>query len=180
MMDFIKDNAIIITISISFIALVVAIFRIKILREKHRIDKEEFANKKSNFSVFLEDCYRVSYSTSKIMNILFSIMITNRSSSKNTIIPKLEIDYIENNKTRTVKLSHNNGLFDKKHHGKIDKFTNNIQLDAKDIKSGWIIFQMPENLQDKRIERYRVIIQDGENNISNAESLLIKDIHYDD
>ncbi len=47
------------------------------------------------------------------------------------------------------------------------------------MKYGWIIFQIPEILKNKRIEKYRVIIQDGENNISKAESLLIKDIHYD-
>lgn len=180
MLDLLKENAVIVTISISFIALIVAILRTRILIQKHRIDKEEFVSKKSNFSIFLEDCYRISYSSSKTKNVLFSIMITNKSSSRNTVIPKLEIDYIENNITRTIKLSHNPNLFHEKYHSRIDKLGNSIQLDPKDIKSGWIISQIPENLRNKRIEKYRVIIQDGKDNTSEEESLLIKDIHYDD
>ena len=95
-------------------------------------------------------------------------------------MPKLEIDYLENGITRTIKLSHNKSLFHKKYHSQIDKFDNSIQLDPKDIRFGWIIFQIPEILKNKRIEKYRIIIQDGESNTSKAESLLIKDIHYDD
>ena len=56
----------------------------------------------------------------------------------------------------------------------------NIQLEPKDIKYGWVIFQIPEILKNRRIERYRIIVQDVENNISKAECLLIKEIHYDD
>ena len=56
----------------------------------------------------------------------------------------------------------------------------NIRLEPKDIKYGWVIFQIPEILKNRRIERYRIIVQDVENNVSKAESLLIKEIHYDD
>ena len=48
------------------------------------------------------------------------------------------------------------------------------------LKYGWVIFQIPEILKNRRIERYRIIVQDVENNVSKAESLLIKGIHYDD
>lgn len=180
MVDFIKNNLLIINIFISLIIVVGTIFQTKIMIQKHQIDKDEFTKKKNNFSIFLENCYRVSYSSSKKMNVLFSVMITNRSSNRNTFIPKLEIHYIDNNNLRNVKLTHNYNLFEENFHKEMNKFANSIPLDGKDIKSGWIIFQIPDDLRNKRIEKYRVIIQDGDNNISDAESLLIKDIHYND
>ena len=88
--------------------------------------------------------------------------------------------YIENGIIRTIKLSHNKNLFHKKYHSQIEKYDNNIRLEPKDIKYGWVIFQIPEILKNRRIERYRIIVQDVENNVSKAESLLIKEIHYDD
>ena len=80
----------------------------------------------------------------------------------------------------TIKLSHDKNLFHKKYHSQIERYSNNIQLEPKDIKYGWVIFQIPEILKNRRIERYRIIVQDVENNISKAECLLIKEIHYDD
>lgn len=71
-------------------------------------------------------------------------------------------------------------FFHKKYHSQIEKYDNNIRLEPKDIKYGWVIFQIPEILKNRRIERYRIIVQDVENNVSKAESLLIKEIHYDD
>lgn len=41
-------------------------------------------------------------------------------------------------------------------------------------------FSNSRNFKNRRIERYRIIVQDVENNISKAECLLIKEIHYDD
>ena len=177
MTDLIKENSVIIGIIISVVTLVIAIRQIKISYQKHKMDKEDFISKKPNFSVYLDNCYRMSYNSSKSINVLFCIMIINKSSYRNTVIPKLEIDYLKNGITRTIKLSHDKNLFHKKYHSQIDTFDNSIQLEPKDMKYGWIIFQIPEILKNKRIEKYRVIIQDGENNISKAESLLIKDIH---
>lgn len=180
MLDWFKENDVIITIFIGAIGLLFTIKQVIISIQKYRIDKEEFISKKSNLSISLEDCYRMSYSSSKNINVLFCIVVINKSFCRNTVMPKLEIDYLENGITRTIKLSHNKSLFHKKYHSQIDKFDNSIQLDPKDIRFGWIIFQIPEILKNKRIEKYRIIIQDGESNTSKAESLLIKDIHYDD
>lgn len=63
---------------------------------------------------------------------------------------------------------------------KIDKFGKNIQLDGNDIKSGWIIFQLPDYLLTKRIEQYEIVIKDGKNNTSTSSCLLVKEIHYED
>ncbi|KAA3704664.1 hypothetical protein F3F78_06575 [Bacteroides salyersiae] len=144
------------------------------------MDKEDFISKKPNFSVYIENCYRISYNSSKHTHAVFCITIKNKSSYRNTVLPKLEIDYIENGIIRTIKLSHDKNLFHKKYHSQIEKYDNNIRLEPKDIKYGWVIFQIPEILKNRRIERYRIIVQDVENNVSKAESLLIKEIHYDD
>lgn len=180
MLDLIRENNSLITIAISAIALIVTIIQVTIAIQNHRRNKEDFISKKPNLSVYLENCYRLSYNSSKSINVLFCIMIINKSSNRNTVIPKLEMDYLENGITRTIKLSHDKKLFHKKYHSQIDKFDNSIQLEPKDMKYGWIIFQMPEILKHKRIEKYRIIIRDGENNTSKAECLLIKEIHYDD
>ena len=156
MLELIQENNVIIGIIIGIITLFITMRQIIISNQKHRMDKEDFISKKPNFSVYIENCYR------------------------NTVLPKLEIDYIENGIIRTIKLSHDKNLFHKKYHSQIEKYDNNIRLEPKDIKYGWVIFQIPEILKNRRIERYRIIVQDVENNVSKAESLLIKEIHYDD
>lgn len=64
------------------------------------------------------------------------------------------------------------------HHG-VDGFGKSIQLESNDIKYGWIIFQLPNYLWTKRIEKYEIIISDGKNNISHSSCLLVKEIHYE-
>ena len=54
---------------------------------------------------------------------------------------------------------------------KLKNYDNNYSTrNLKDIKYGWVIFQIPEILKNRRIERYRIIVQDVENNVSKAES----------
>lgn len=180
MLEFIKANNIIIGTIVSIITLFITMRQIMISNQKHRMDKEDSISRKPNFSIYIENCYRISYYSSTHTHAVFCITIKNKSSYRNTVIPKLEIDYIENSILRTIKLSHDKNLFHKKYHSQIEKYGNNIQLEPKDIKCGWIIFQIPEILKNKRIEKYRIIIQDVENNISKEECLLIKEIHYED
>lgn len=63
----------------------------KISNQKHRMDKEDFISKKPNFSVYIENCYRISYNSSKHTHAVFCIIIKNKSSYRNTVLPKLEI-----------------------------------------------------------------------------------------
>ena len=176
MLELIQENSVIIGTIIGIITLFITIRQIRISNQKHRMDKEDFISKKPN----IENCYRISYNSSKHTHAVFCIIIKNKSSYRNTVLPKLEIDYIESGIIRTIKLSHDKNLFHKKYHSQIERYSNNIQLEPKDIKYGWVIFQIPEILKNRRIERYRIIVQDVENNISKAECLLIKEIHYDD
>lgn len=92
----------------------------------------------------------------------------------------MRIHYKENTTEHTVDLSHAPELFNEKKHPQIDKFGKNIQLDGNDIKSGWIIFQLPDYLLTKRIEQYEIVIKDGKNNTSTSSCLLVKEIHYED
>lgn len=180
MFEFIKENDVIINITICIITLFITMRQIWISNQKHRMDKEDFISKKPNISIYIENCYRISYNSSKNTHAIFCITIRNKSSYRNTVLPELEIDYIENGILRTIKLSHDKNLFHKKYHFQIEKYGNNIQLEPKDIKYGWVIFKIPEILKNRRIERYRIIVQDVDNNVSKAECLLIKEIHYDD
>lgn len=81
---------------------------------------------------------------------------------------------------RSVDLSHAPELFSDKMHPQIERLGKEIQLDSNDIKSGWIIFQLPNYLLTKRIEQYEIVITDGKNNTSNSSCFLVKEIHYED
>ena len=94
MLDLIRENNSLITIAISAIALIATIIQVTIAIQNHRRNKEDFISKKPNLSVYLENCYRLSYNSSKSINVLFCIMIINKSSNRNTVIPKLEMDYL--------------------------------------------------------------------------------------
>ena len=71
MTDLIKENSVIIGIIISVVTLVIAIRQIKISYQKHKMDKEDFISKKTNFSVYLDNCYRMSYNSSKSIMFCF-------------------------------------------------------------------------------------------------------------
>ena len=74
MLDLIRENNSLITIAISAIALIATIIQVTIAIQNHRRNKEDFISKKPNLSVYLENCYRLSYNSSKSINVLFCIM----------------------------------------------------------------------------------------------------------
>ena len=76
MTDLIKENSVIIGIIISVVTLVIAIRQIKISYQKHKMDKEDFISKKPNFSVYLDNCYRMSYNSSKSINLHIEIQLS--------------------------------------------------------------------------------------------------------
>ena len=96
MLELIQENNVIIGIIIGIITLFITMRQIIISNQKHRMDKEDFISKRPNFSVYIENCYRISYNSSKHTHAVFCITIKNKSSYRNTVLPKLEIDYIEN------------------------------------------------------------------------------------
>lgn len=170
----------IVGLMISFVGIVFAYVRIKIMWQKHNMDKQDFNNKKAKFSVFIADYYRLSHKSPQVIDILFNIKISNLSLSKNTVYPILRIYYKENSTERIVELSHMPELFSNIGRSEIDGFGKSIQLDSNDIKYGWIIFQLPNYLWAKRIEKYEIIVTDGKNNSYHSSCLLVKEIHYED
>ena len=105
MLELIQENNVIIGIIIGIITLFITMRQIIISNQKHRMDKEDFISKRPNFSVYIENCYRISYNSSKHTHAVFCITIKNKSSYRNTVLPKLEIDYIENGIIRTIKFA---------------------------------------------------------------------------
>ena len=65
MLELIQENSVIIGTIIGVITLFITIRQIRISNQKHRMDKEDFISKKPNFSVYIENCYRISYNSSK-------------------------------------------------------------------------------------------------------------------
>lgn len=74
MLELIQENNVIIGIIIGIITLFITMRQIIISNQKHRMDKEDFISK-SQISVYIENCYRISYNSSKHTHAVFCITI---------------------------------------------------------------------------------------------------------
>jgi hypothetical protein len=167
------------TIIVSSLALIVAICAFNINRKKYSFDKKDFENKKAKFLLYLENSYRFQKQEDEKF-LLFDIRITNFSSTKNSLIPKLKIEYFaENGAKNSVLLEHNPDLFDSNLQNNLTKLMREIRVEEKEIKSGWIIFRFPTHLVKKRIESYHLSLNDSLGNTSSVVCNLIKDIVYE-
>lgn len=163
---------------ITLIALCFGYQRLKIMSRKDKIDNTDFENKKSNFSVYLHQGYRLfDKEKKKLKFLLFNLDVSNKSSSKITVTPYINVKLkdIESK----IKLTHNKELFLQEYHSKIEKFENNISIEERGKKFGWIISEIPAELIDKRIEYLEVLCEDTSGNVSKVEFYLLKDIYYE-
>lgn len=177
--DFINSYYKIIGIVISVITIFFGYKKLKISLRKDKIDQLDHDNKKPSFYLYLHQGYRLyDKGKKKYKFLLFNLDVSNKSSSKITVTPFiiLKVRGIDNK----IKISHDKNLFLDKYHSKIEKFDNNIYLDERGKKSGWIISQIPNELIDKRIDYVEVICQDTLGNLSKVEYYLLKDIIYED
>ena len=164
---------------LTLVALKFGYMRLKIMYRKDKIDNSDFENKKSNFSVYLHQGYRLFDKEKKKLNFfLFNLDVSNKSTSKITVTPfvNIKLKDIDNK----IKLLHNKELFLQEYHSKIEKFESNISIEEKGKKSGWIICEIPAELIDKRIEYLEVLCEDTSGNVSKFELYLLKDIYYED
>uniref|UniRef100_UPI001F2C3458 hypothetical protein n=1 Tax=Bacteroides ovatus TaxID=28116 RepID=UPI001F2C3458 len=65
MLELRLENDVIIYIVRGIVTLCIAMRQVIISNQKHRMDKEDFISKRPNFSVYIENCYRISYNSSK-------------------------------------------------------------------------------------------------------------------
>tara|TARA_R110002073_G_scaffold72537_1_gene177061 strand:- start:21373 stop:21933 length:561 start_codon:yes stop_codon:yes gene_type:complete len=174
-----SDKRWLIATIIGLIGLYFGYKRIRIMSRKDKIDKTDFDNKKSNFSLYLHQGYRLfDKDKQKLKFLLINIDISNKSSSKITVSPYIYVKLKGVNEK--IKLLHDKHLFLEKYHSKIEKFDNNISIEEKGKKSGWIITEIPYELIDKRIEYIEIFCEDTLGNVSKVEFYLLKDIYYED
>lgn len=166
----------------TFLTLVALYFgykRLKIMSRKDKIDNTDFENKKSNFSVYLHQGYRLfDKEKKKLKFLLFNLDVSNKSTSKITVTPFVNVKLKDI--ASKIKLLHNKELFLQEYHSKIEKFESNISIEERGKKSGWIICEIPAELIDKRIEYLEVLCEDTSGNVSKVEFYLLKDIYYED
>lgn len=176
--NYLKTN-ITLTIIISFLLLTIAFLTYRINRRKFKFDKTDFENKKSKFSVYLGNSYRFNYKVENEKFLLFDIRINNYSTLKTSFSAKLKIVYFlkENQKTEIL-IEHNPNLFHDEYHNNLTKFSKQIRIEDREIKSGWLIFNCPKNLLEKRVDYYEIILEDVLGNKSNVICNLIKEIDY--
>lgn len=166
-------------IILTVIALYLGYRKLKIMSRKDKMDKTDFENKKSSFSLYLHQGYRLfDKEKKKLKFLLFNIDVSNKSSSKITVTPYINVKLIDIESK--IKLLHNKELFLQEYHSKIEKFENNISIEERGKKSGWIISELPAELIDKRIEYIEVLCEDTSGNVSKVKYYLLKDIYYED
>ncbi len=170
-----------VTIGLTIIGLIFGFWRILLTRKKLKMDINEFENKKSKFSIYLEDSFRIKTSSPNSERyLLFHVRITNLASSKNSFIGNLEILYETNSgETKNLKLKHNSDLFKKIDHKNLTELKTDIRTDEREIKSGWLIFQSPSQLNNVRIKKFTIRIKDSSNNDTQISSTLMKDLIYE-
>jgi hypothetical protein len=153
--------------------------RLKIMSRKDKIDSTDFENKKPNFLVYLHQGYRLfDKEKKKLKFLLFNLDISNKSSSKITVTPSVNVKLKDIGSK--IKLLHDKGLFLQEYHSKIEKLETNVSIEERGKKSGWIICEIPAEIIDKRIEYLEILCEDTSGNISKAEFYLLKDIYYED
>lgn len=170
-----------ITIGLTIIGLFFGFWRLLLARKKLRMDINEFDNRKCKFSIYLEDSFRTkSNSEQNEKFILFHLKITNNANSKNSFTGYLDILYSTNNdETKTLKLKHNSNLFECIDHQCLTEINTDIRLDEKEIKSGWLIFPSPSQLDKVRIKRFNIRISDSSGNEVQISSTIMKDLIYE-
>ncbi|WP_316739324.1 hypothetical protein [Pedobacter aquatilis] len=178
--NYLKTN-ITISITISILVLLIAILSYRINWRKFKIDKADSENKKSKFSIYLENSYRFNYKIEDEKFILFDIRINNYSTLKTSFIAQLKIVYLMNeNKKTEILIEHDPSLFHLEYHNNLVKFSKQIRIDDREIKSGWLIFNFPKSLLGKRVDYYEIILQDVLGNKSSVICNLLRDIDYGD
>ena len=163
-----------IPIAIGVVGLIFGLWRLILYTIKTINDFKNFKNSKAKFSIYLEDGYRLHINNEKIF-MLFNVRITNNSSSKNSLISIVEVEYSGN----LVKIKHNAELFKEIPLKNLTGLSTSIKLDEKEIKSGWLIFNYPKSLENKLIELIRVKVEDGNGQKAEVSSVIIKDVVHE-
>lgn len=161
------------TIAFSIVGFIISFLTFIIYIKKSKLDFKDLKNKESSFSIYLEDSCKINIKTDRVY-ILFNVQITNHSSSKNSVKPTIEIQYLE----YVLKLNHKKSFFDEIPRKDLICLETIINLDEKEMKSGWLIFKYPIEIENKLIKKFTIKIEDGNNRKAQVSSLLIREVAY--
>jgi hypothetical protein len=172
--------AIIATIA-SVISALSAFFSRGHAKKSYELALQNFNDKKSNFGLYLIDCYRwlgKDNATKKIL--LFHITINNKSEGKSSYKAELEIEYIRSDQSvARVIIPHDEYLLTFIPQKDITTFPNNIRMEEKGILTKWLIFEQPNSISSEyKIEKYSVKISDTLGNTQIADNFIIKDLNH--
>lgn len=174
-LTFVNENFTKISIG-AIITLGLGLWRLFIAKKSLGVQKKEFENKNNNFSIYLENSYRLHNNLEKSKKILiFNVRINNHSFTKNSFNGNLIVEYLdEYDNIRKVSIDHNSNL--EIPMKDLTIFKNEVRVEEKDIKSGLFLFLLPTHLKELIINKYIVKVSDVNGNFSTIESYLIKDI----
>lgn len=166
----------------SLISLISALFAWRsntIAKRALTIARQELQNKKSNFTLYLIDGYRIRDRKGKPKKVLlFNITINNKSDLPNTFKATLKIEYLkeDGSVTRAI-MEHNPSLSDSLKKNQLTIYPANIRVEEKSMTSQWLLFEQPTGVFDEyRIEKYSICILDSHLHEVSIEANLIKEI----
>jgi len=166
---------------LTVLGLTVAYRKLIVSDKSLEIAKSKFESEKSKFNLYLEDSFRLNIKGNRSSKyLLFNIRINNFSTTKNTFSPLLTIEYYDKEHTKSkIKINHQPSHKNKIPQKDITIMGQTIRIEEKDIKSGWVIFEQPKSLSNKRIEKYSVSMMDSHKNSAVIDTFLIKDIVHE-
>lgn len=168
----------IIAILLSTLSLIIVALNYLNAKASFKISKKQFINKQENFSLYLNDNYYII--KNDIKYALFHITIINKADSKNSFVPKLEINYVsENDYVSRVIVDYNNNTLVPDHDVSLTFFENNILCGEKESSTKWLIFKIPHKLKNKIIDKYSIVFKDSNNNIASVESFILKELPHE-
>ncbi|RYX84278.1 hypothetical protein EON73_03420 [bacterium] len=175
-MDTLKQYAPLIAISISLIALLIAIYNATISKSSYNINRQQFKSKLSNFELYIIDSYSIPVQSERIL--IFHATITNKSESKNSFIPTLYLEYYNSEDVSVkFKLRHLPELSTKIKQQNFTFFPKDIFLSDKESISKWLIFCYDLDItKGKKIDKYTLNLRDVNSNVVENSIFLMKDL----
>jgi len=168
-----------VSVIIATCMLVIAFFSFLLNKRKSKFDRADFKSKQPNFSIYLENSYKFKKNKNSNKFLMINVLIKNLSSTKNSLSPKLKIVYFSEDGKKDMDIMYDENCFDNQLHVNLTKFPKHIRIDEKEIKSGWLIFTIPNYFKEKRIDYYEISLEDGLGNKVSIICNLIKEIDYE-
>jgi hypothetical protein len=161
-----------IAIFISLFSLIVSFLNFRNVRKNRIISEKQFLNRQSMFSLYLNNSYAFVKDEKKYS--LFNVTILNKSETKNSFLPTLEITYTFDDSLSIVRIPYNKQITTKLNSLNYTFYETNIVVSEKETLTKWLIFEIPRKIQGSFIDKYEIKFKDPHNISQSVTSIILK------